>query len=139
MSSEHSSKPWSSLERRSLGIPILELLTQNNNVTFGEIMESLKTSKKGLYLALRDLEQDGLIKRYKRGRCTYVKITSEGKQALLNYSSLEKGTTGLVDQILDETINQLGKEGIIPTEWNETQRQAFIRKLKNSVEKQLEK
>lgn len=130
---------WSSLERRSLGIPILELLTHNNNVTFGNIMESLKTSKKGLYLALCDLEQDGLITRYKRGRCTYVKITPEGKQALINYSSLEEGTTGLVDQILNETINLLGKEGIIPTEWTEAQRQEFIRKLKNSVEKQLDK
>lgn len=139
MSDEQSSKHWSSLERRSLGIPILELLTHNSDVTFGKIMESLKASKKGLYLALCDLEQDGLIKRYKRGRCTYVKITSKGKQALLNYSPLEEGATGLIDQILDETINQLEKEGIIPTEWNEAQREEFIRKLKNSVEKQLEK
>lgn len=139
MSSDELLKHWSSLERRSLGIPILELLTHSSDVTFGKIMERLKTSKKGLYLALRDLEQDGLIKRYKRGRCTYVNITSEGKQALLNNSSLEEGTTGLVDQILEETINQLGKEGIIPTEWNEMQRQEFIKKLKNSIEKQLEK
>ncbi|MFW9903806.1 MAG: hypothetical protein ACFFFH_05700 [Candidatus Thorarchaeota archaeon] len=134
-----STKSWASLERRSFGIPILELLTQSSNLTFGKIMESLKTSKKGLYLALIDLEQDGLIQRYKRGKFTYVKITSKGKQALLSYSSSTEDSTNLVDQILNETINQLEKEGLILPEWDEVKRKDFIKKLKVSLKKQLEK
>jgi DNA-binding HxlR family transcriptional regulator len=134
-----SSKSWTSLKRRSLGIPILELLIQTSNLTFGKIMESLKTSKKGLYLALIDLEQDGLIQRFRRGRYTYVKITSEGKKAVLDYSSLREGTPTLIDQILDETITQLEKEGIISQKWDNVKRTEFINKLKMTLEKQLEK
>ncbi|MFX1506577.1 MAG: hypothetical protein ACFFDC_10790 [Promethearchaeota archaeon] len=134
-----STKSWMSLERRSLGIPILELLTQSSNMTFGKIMENLKISKKGLYLALIDLEQDGLIQRYKRGKYTYVKITSEGKQALLSYSTKEEDSANLVDQILNETINQLEKEGLILPEWDEVRREEFIKKLKVSLEKQFGK
>jgi predicted transcriptional regulator len=134
-----STKSWASLERRSLGTPILELLTQSSNLTFGKIMESLKTSKKGLYLALIDLEQDGLIQRYKRGKYTYVKITSEGKRALLSYSSKTENSMNLVDQILNETINQLEKEGLILPEWDEVKRKEFIKKIKITIEKQLEK
>jgi DNA-binding HxlR family transcriptional regulator len=134
-----STKSWASLERRSLGIPILELLAQSSNMTFGKIMKNLKISKKGLYLALIDLEKDGLIHRYKRGKYTYVKITSEGKQALLSYSSKGKDSANLVDQILNETINQLEKEGLILPEWDEVKRKEFIKKLKVTIERQFEK
>jgi DNA-binding HxlR family transcriptional regulator len=133
-----SAKSWPSLERRSLGISILELLTQNSKMTFGKIMENLKISKKGLYLALIDLEQDGLIQRRKRGKYTYVKITSEGKQALLSYSSKVEDSENLVDKILNETINHLEKEGVILPEWDEVQRKEFIKKLKATLEKQFE-
>ena len=134
-----STKSWISLERRSLGIPILELLTQSRNLTFGKIMENLKISKKGLYLALIDLEQDGLIQRYKRGKYTYAKITSEGKQALLSHSSKVEDSTNLVDQILNETIDQLEKEGLFLPEWDEVKRKEFIKKLKVTLEKQFGK
>ena len=137
MPSEDSSTSWSSLERRSLGIPLLELLAQSDNLTFGKIMERLKTSKKGLYLALIDLEKDGLIERSKRGKYTYVKITTEGKQALLHNLTFKEGSSSLVDQILEETINQLEKEGIISSEWDAKQRREFINKLKDAIEKQL--
>ncbi len=139
MSSENSSNTWLSLERRSIGIPILELLTRSNNLTFGKLMESLKISKKGLYLALLDLERDGLIKRSRRGKYTYVRITSEGKQALLSYLSLEENTKSLVDQILDGTINQLEKEGILSSDWDDMKRREFISKLKQTLEEQMKR
>ena len=137
MSSNKSTDLWSSVNRRSSAIPILELLTQNTDLSFGQIMEKIKISKKGLYLTLSDLEKDGLIKRKKSGKFTIVNITEEGQQALITFSIAKNEQDGLIDQILNETIRCLKTEGIISSDWNEEQKSDFISKIKSTLQKQL--
>jgi DNA-binding MarR family transcriptional regulator len=138
MSSNKSPDFWSSINRRSSAIPILELLTQNTELSFGQIMEKIKISKKGLYLTLSDLEKDGLIKRKKSGKFTIVNITKEGEQALITLFTAENEQDGLIDQILNETILCLKKEGILSSDWNEKQKSDFISKMKSTLQKQLQ-
>ncbi|MFX1250216.1 MAG: helix-turn-helix transcriptional regulator [Promethearchaeota archaeon] len=138
MSTNKVQETWSSLERRSYSIPILELLAeQGDQVTFGSIMERLKISKRGLFLTLIDLEKDGLITRSKLGRSTYVAITTKGKNILIKQATHEKNAEGLVEQIVRETLVQLEKEGIITAEWSDKDYQEFIKKLQVSVATQL--
>ena len=126
-----------SLDRRSYGIPILELLGCEDQLTFGSLMERLNISKKGLFLTLKDLEIDELIVREKKGRQTYVTLTPKGKQVLLQHSIRKQEAGSLIDQIVNETISLLEKEGSLSKQISTDHRKEFINKLKLSVAEQL--
>lgn len=100
-------------------------------------MQQLKISKKGLFLTLKDLEIDELIVRKRKGRRTYVTLAPKGKQALIEHSIKEQETGSLIDQIVNETITLLEKEGNISAQLSSEHRQEFIKKLKSSVAEQL--
>ena len=86
---------------------------------------------------VKDLEIDGLIERRKKGRCTFVMITPEGKKALIHYSNMNQNTGSITDQIVKETINLLEQEGKISADWSSESRQEFINKVKIFVTEQL--
>jgi DNA-binding HxlR family transcriptional regulator len=122
-----------SLERRSFSFPILEILGCEEQITFGSLLQQLDISKKGLFLTLKDLEIDGIIERRKKGGCTFVMLTPEGKIALIHYSNMNKNTGSITDQIVNETIYLLEQEGKISVDWSSGSRQEFINKIKFSI------
>ncbi|MFW9856307.1 MAG: hypothetical protein ACFFFG_14740 [Candidatus Thorarchaeota archaeon] len=122
-----------SLSRRSFGLPLLKILTEESIINFGSLMEKLQISKKGLYITLKDLEDDGLVVRERRGKKTFVKITPKGEDALLQHFESSREESSLIEEIIDQTLIQLEEEGIISQEWSETDYHDFVAKLKSTL------
>jgi DNA-binding HxlR family transcriptional regulator len=122
-----------SLSRRSFGLPVLKLLTEDSSINFGLLMEKLQISKKGLYITLKDLEEDGLIVKERIGKKTFIKITKEGEIALVQQIQHTQENQGLIEEIVEETLVQLEEEGIISQEWSESDHKEFIAKLKTTL------
>jgi DNA-binding HxlR family transcriptional regulator len=130
---------YNSLTRRGFSLPILKFLTTDSeNLTFGKIMEKLNISKRGLSLTLKDLEKDGLIKRSKIGRKSFVSITLKGRVVVESYP-LRKKKSEIIEEALDATVRQLENERIISSDWDAKDREEFIEKLKKSITEQINK
>lgn len=130
---------YNSLSRRGYSLPILTFLSsKSSDMTFGKIMEKLNISKRGLSLTLNDLENDGLIKRDKIGRKSFVSITSKGISVVESFS-LENTNSKIIDKTLNATVKQLEVEGIISSDWTNEDREEFIEKLKKSITDQINK
>ncbi|MFW9777659.1 MAG: hypothetical protein ACFFE8_02315 [Candidatus Heimdallarchaeota archaeon] len=122
-----------SLSRRSYGLPLLQILTEESSINFGSLMEKLQISKKGLYITLKDLEDDGLVVRERVGKKTFVKITPRGEDALLQHFESHHEESSLVEEIIEQTLIQLEEEGMISQEWSESDYNEFIAKLKSTL------
>ena len=129
---------FDSLFRHEYGLSILQMIIDEKiPLNFSMIMEKLKISKRGLYMTLKDLEAENLIIQTKIGRKSFISITETGKTAIETFSresELEK--KGRFQEIINSTIAQLEKEGIISSEWTSKDRKDFIDKLTKSIKNQ---
>ena len=129
---------FDSLFRHEYGLPILQMIIDENiPLNFSMIMEKLKISKRGLYMTLKDLEAENLIIQTKIGRKSFISITETGKSAIENFSltkTYEKKNR--FQEIIDSTLAQLEKEGIISNKWTPKDKKDFIEKLSKSIKNQ---
>lgn len=100
---------------------------------FGKLQAELKVSKRTLYLTLSDLEEEGLIRKTKKGRHSFVSITEKGQETLLNIMETGEDTDSIIDEIVNRTITQLEEEGVIKSTMSQEDKDAFVRKLKASI------
>ena len=97
-------------------------------------MEKLQISKRGLFLTLKDLTDDGLIMRDKRGRNTIISISPKGMNFL---RSNRENDTDIVEQTFLTTIQQLEENGLISEDWDEETKDEFLTKIRQEIRNKL--
>ncbi len=70
------------LERRTFAVSLLDELATEGELTFGELLGTVGSSRATLATTLVELNQEGLVYKRRLGRRTFYTITSNGARAL---------------------------------------------------------
>ena len=87
------------LERRTFAVSLLDELASEGELTFGELLDTVGSSRGTLSNTLVELHTDGLVRKRRLGRRTFYTITSAGARALT--------VTPAEDRLLDDRITNL--------------------------------
>jgi DNA-binding transcriptional ArsR family regulator len=87
------------LERRTFAVSLLDELACEGELTFGELLDTVGSSRATLSNTLVELHTDGLVHKRRLGRRTFYTITSDGARALTE--------TPAEDRLLDDRITNL--------------------------------
>ena len=87
------------LERRTFAVSLLDELASEGELTFGELLDTVGSSRGTLSNTLVELHTDGLVRKRRLGRRTFYTITSAGARALTE--------TPAEDRLLDDRITNL--------------------------------
>jgi DNA-binding transcriptional ArsR family regulator len=87
------------LERRTFAVSLLDELACEGELTFGELLDTVGSSRATLSNTLVELHTDGLVHKRRLGRRTFYTITSNGARALTE--------TPVEDRLLDDRITNL--------------------------------
>ena len=95
------------LERRTFAVSLLDELACEGEMTFGELLDTVGSSRATLANTLVELHTDGLVGRRRLGRRTFYTITSAGARALTETPAesrlMDDRITNLVSRRLTET------------------------------------
>jgi DNA-binding transcriptional ArsR family regulator len=126
--------PGESLERRTFALSLLDELASEGEMTFGELLDTVGSSRATLSMTLVDLGQDGLVRKRRLGRRTYYTITDMGARALTEMP--------VEAMMLDDRItNLVGRRLITIGGWDPQLfvQEIWLRKLRGRVVKVLNK
>ena len=70
------------LERRTFAVSLLDELASEGELTFGELLRTVGSSRATLATTLVELNQEGLVFKRRLGRRTFYTITPDGARAL---------------------------------------------------------
>ena len=121
-----------SIERRTFAVSLLDELACEGEMTFGELLGTVGSSRATLSNTLLELHRDGLVRRRRLGRRTFYTITSAGARALTE--------TPVEDRLLDDRITILVSRRLVeaggwdPQLWLQD---VWARRLRTRVEKVL--
>ncbi|UCC92473.1 MAG: helix-turn-helix transcriptional regulator [Thermoplasmata archaeon] len=87
------------LERRTFAVSLLDELASEGELTFGELLDTVGSSRATLSHTLVELHTDGLVHKRRLGRRTFYTITSHGARALTEVPA--------EDRLLDDRITNL--------------------------------
>jgi DNA-binding transcriptional ArsR family regulator len=87
------------LDRRTFAVSLLDELACEGEMTFGELLDTVGSSRATLSNTLVELNVDGLVRKRRLGRRTFYTITSAGARALTE--------TPVEDRLLDDRITNL--------------------------------
>ncbi len=87
------------LERRTFAVSLLDELACEGEMTFGELLDTVGSSRATLSNTLVELHTDGLVGKRRMGRRTFYTLTSAGARALTE--------TSVEDRLLDDRITNL--------------------------------
>jgi DNA-binding MarR family transcriptional regulator len=88
-----------SIERRTFAVSLLDELASEGEMTFGELLDTVGSSRATLSNTLLELHTDGFVRKRRLGRRTFYTITSSGARALTE--------TPVEDRLLDDRITNL--------------------------------
>jgi DNA-binding MarR family transcriptional regulator len=71
-----------SLERRTFAVSLLDELATEGEMTFGELLDTVGSSRATLATTLVELGKDGLVRKRRLGRRTFYNLTDSGARAL---------------------------------------------------------
>jgi DNA-binding transcriptional ArsR family regulator len=95
------------LERRTFAVSLLDELASEGELTFGELLDTVGSSRATLSNTLIELGSDGLVRKRRLGRRTFYTITSSGARALTE--------TPVEDRLLDDRITNLVGRRLVET------------------------
>ncbi|NIS19071.1 MAG: helix-turn-helix transcriptional regulator [Thermoplasmata archaeon] len=87
------------LERRTFAVSLLDELATEGEMTFGELLYTVGSSRATLSNTLLELRTDGLVGKRRLGRRTFYNLTSAGARALTE--------TPVESRLLDDRITNL--------------------------------
>ena len=87
------------LDRRTFAVSLLDELASEGELTFGELLGTVGSSRATLATTLVELDSEGLVLKRRLGRRTFYTITSEGARALTE--------TPAERRLLDDRITNL--------------------------------
>ena len=122
--------PGESIERRTFAVSLLDELAAEGEMTFGELLETVGSSRATLSTTLVELGDDGLVHKRRLGRRTFYTITDGGARAL---------TEVPVDSLLldDRITNLIGRRLVALGGWDPQLfvQETWVRRLRGKVVK----
>ena len=123
-----------SLERRTFAVSLLDELASEGEMTFGELLDTVGSSRGTLSTTLVELGNDGLVRKRRLGRRTYYTITDVGARALTEVPA--------ENMLLDDRItNLIGRRLVALGGWDPQLfvQEIWVRRLRGKMVKIMNK
>ena len=120
------------MERRTFALSLLDELAAEGEMTFGELLDTVGSSRATLSMTLVEMGQDGLVRKRRLGRRTYYTITDSGARALTEVP--------VESMMLDDRItNLVGRRLVTLGGWDPQLlvQETWVRRLRGRVVKVL--
>jgi len=120
------------LERRTFAVSLLDELASEGELTFGELLTTVGSSRATLATTLVELNQEGLVFKRRLGRRTFYTITSNGARALTEMPVEARLIDDRITNMVGRRLTELG--GWDPQLWVQD---IWVRRLRTRVVKVL--
>jgi DNA-binding transcriptional ArsR family regulator len=120
------------LERRTFAVSLLDELASEGELTFGELLTTVGSSRATLATTLVELNQEGLVFKRRLGRRTFYTITSNGARALTEMPVEARLIDDRITNMVGRRLTELG--GWDPQLWVQ---EIWVRRLRTRVVKVL--
>lgn len=97
-----------SLERRTFAVSLLDELACEGEMTFGELLDTVGSSRATLANTLLELHTDGLVGKRRLGRRTFYTITSAGARALTETPAEERLLDDRITNLVGRRLTEVG-------------------------------
>jgi DNA-binding transcriptional ArsR family regulator len=126
------------LERRTFAFSLLDELATEGELTFGELLTTVGSSRATLSTTLVELGDEGLVRKRRLGRRTYYAITDNGARALtevpVQRMMIDDRITNLVGRRLT-TLGGWDPQLLVQEQWMRRLRTKVVRLL-NRIQSQ---
>ena len=116
------------LERRTFAVSLLDELATEGELTFGELLDTVGSSRATLATTLVELHTDGLVGKRRTGRRTFYAITSAGARALTEMPVENRNLDDRITNLVSRRLTEVG--GWDPQLWAQD---AWTRRLRARV------
>jgi len=116
------------LERRTFAVSLLDELASEGELTFGELLDTVGSSRATLSNTLVELHTDGLVGKRRLGRRTFYTITSAGARALTETPAEDRLLDDRITNLVGRRLSETG--GWDPQLWAQD---AWLRRLRSRV------
>jgi len=116
------------LERRTFAVSLLDELATEGELTFGELLDTVGSSRATLATTLVELHTGGLVGKRRTGRRTFYTITSAGARALTEMPVENRNLDDRITNLVSRRLTELG--GWDPQLWAQD---AWTRRLRARV------
>ena len=116
------------LERRTFAVSLLDELACEGELTFGELMDTVGSSRATLANTLVELHTDGLVHKRRLGRRTFYTITSAGARSLTEVPAEDRLLDDRITNLVGRRLSEVG--GWDPQLWVQD---VWIRRLRTRV------
>jgi DNA-binding MarR family transcriptional regulator len=116
------------LERRTFAVSLLDELATEGELTFGELLDTVGSSRATLATTLVELSTEGLVHKRRLGRRTFYTITSDGARALTELPAEQMQLDDRITNLVSRRFTESG--GWDPQLWMQ---EIWIRRLRNKV------
>ena len=120
------------LERRTFAVSLLDELASEGELTFGELLQTVGSSRATLATTLVELNQEGLVLKRRLGRRTFYTITPGGARALTEMPVEARLFDDRITNLVGRRLTELG--GWDPHLWVQD---LWVRRLRTKVVKLL--
>ena len=120
------------LERRTFAVSLLDELASEGELTFGELLRTVGSSRATLATTLVELNQEGLVFKRRLGRRTFYTITPDGARALTEMPVETRLFDDRITNLVGRRLTEVG--GWDPHLWVQD---LWIRRLRTRVVKVL--
>jgi DNA-binding transcriptional ArsR family regulator len=120
------------LERRTFAVSLLDELASEGELTFGELLTTVGSSRATLATTLVELNQEGLVFKRRLGRRTFYTITSDGARALTEMPVETRLIDDRLTNLVGHRLTEVG--GWDPQLWVQD---IWVRRLRTKVVKVL--
>lgn len=96
------------LERRTFAVSLLDELACEGELTFGELMDTVGSSRATLANTLVELHTDGLVHKRRLGRRTFYTITSAGARSLTEIPAEERLLDDRITNLVGRRLAEVG-------------------------------
>lgn len=118
------------LERRTFAVSLLDELASEGELTFGELLQTVGSSRATLATTLVELNQEGLVFKRRLGRRTFYTITSDGAKALTEMPVETRLIDDRITNLVGRRLTEVG--GWDPQFWVQ---ELWVRRLRTRVVK----
>ncbi len=96
------------LERRTFAVSLLDELAAEGELTFGELLDTVGSSRATLATTLVELHTDGLVGKRRTGRRTFYTITSAGARALTELPAESRNLDDRITNLVGRRLTEVG-------------------------------
>jgi DNA-binding transcriptional ArsR family regulator len=120
------------LERRTFAVSLLDELATEGELTFGELLQTVGSSRATLATTLVELNQGGMVFKRRLGRRTFYTITSDGARALTEMPVETRLIDDRLTNLVGRRLTEVG--GWDPQLWVQD---VWVRRLRTRIVKVL--